>query len=129
MRQQQQEGRQGSEGAGGWATHSPHGSDTLGKDTGGYHPSWGLLLGGRDNPCLTVTRGMQIAGCARSTRTGLCTQGGSQGSNWAREGPLFWMWASWSWPPQSPFLGSIQHTGTTHNLPCTLTAGLLAAAC
>lgn len=129
---QQQEGRQVSGGAGGWAAHRFHRSDTQGKDTGGCYPSWGLLLGGGDSPCLAVTRGMQAADPARPMRAGLCTQGCSRGSNWAREGPLFWMWASWSWapsPPQSPSLGPTQHTGTAHNLSCTLAAGLLASPC
>lgn len=128
---QQQEGRQVSEGAGGRATYSSHGSDAQGKDTGGCRPYWGLLLGGRDNPCLTVTREMQVAGPARPMRTGLCTEGCFRGSSWAREGPLFWTWASWSWawsPPHFPSLGSIQHTGIAHNLPSTL-AATLAPAC
>lgn len=72
---QQQEGRQVSGGAGGWATHHFHRSDTQGKDTGGCHPSWGLLLGGGDSPRLAETRGMQAAGPARLMRAGLCTQG------------------------------------------------------
>lgn len=40
---------------------------------------------------------------------------------------VIWFWAQFS--PQSPSLGSIQHTGTAHNLPCTLADELLASPC